>query len=151
MSHRAEQVIDAVVAALSASSTLASDVYRDRVLSLNEDEQELPAVSVTLGDDAPIDGDGASNLAYFDSLIEVVVRIVLRADDEQAAISALLDRRRSVHVALMADRSLGLGFVIDTRYGGASAPELQSGADRLAALMDVRWTIHYRMGVSDPS
>lgn len=150
MSHRAQQVVDAVLAALAANSSLGASVYAHRALSLSEPDQELPAVSVRYGGDSPMDEDGASNFAYLDSLLELQVVATTRDLDEASVMQALLDMRRQIHITLMADRSQGLAFVIDTRYGGAAAPELDTATEYVAGRLEQRWLVHYRMNISDP-
>ena len=155
MSHRAEQVVDAAQSRLQAHALLAGvNVLQHRVLSLSSLDQELPAVSITLGDDEPLDEDGSSNLAFFDSQQTLIFRIVVKGepqDDEQHVISALQNLRRSIHVALMVDDSLALAFVIGTRYGGADAPQLEVQDEHLTGILDCRWLVHYRMNIADPS
>ena len=151
MSHRAQQIIDAMAATLAASSTLASAVYTNRRYSLADTAQELPAVIIDYGADSPMSEFGATNVAFLDSLLEVAVHIVVRADTEQDVLIDLMNRRVAQHIALIADRSQGLAFVIDTRYGGASAPDVDVSTDRPAGALTCRWFVHYRMNLSDPS
>lgn len=151
MAHRAEQIIDAVAAALQASATLNCAVYTHRAETLSEAEGELPAVSVDFGEDEPLDEDGASNFSFIDSLLSVETTIYLQADDEALLRAALLNRRTAIHIAVMTDRSFGLAFVIDTRYGGADAPEFAANAETIVGRLVCRWRVHYRMNISDPS
>ena len=147
--------MDAVQVILQAHAQLAdANVLQHRVLSLSDEAQELPAISITFGDDATIDEDGASNFAFIDSLQTLVFRIVVEAaagDEEEHAISALQDLRRGIHMALMADRSQGLAWVIDTRYGGADPPVISRESERLCGSLDCRLTVHYRMNIADPA
>lgn len=154
MSHRVEQVVDAAAAILGAHALFSGvSVFQHRVLSLSDEDQEMPAVSITFGDDVPLDEDGTANLAFFDSLQTLAFRIVVKArdqDEEEHVISALQDLRRAVHVALMADDTLGLAFVIGLRYGGADPPVIQVEGEYLCGMLDCRWSVHYRMNKSDP-
>lgn len=150
MSHRAQQVIDAMTVNLLAAGTLGN-VFVNRSLSLSEGNQEVPCVSVNYGDDLPLNELGASNISFLDSLIEVTVTAFNAATDEQTLLDTLLDQRRTIHVALMADRSQGLSFVIDTRYGGAVKPEVGSDAERTFGSLATTWRVYYRMNISDPS
>lgn len=151
MSHRAQQIVDAIATALEANASLGAAVYKYRNASLSEDEQEVPAVSIGIGQDAPLDESGAANFKYIDSLLELEIAATVREDDEPSAVAALLDIRRQVHITLMADRTQGLSFVIDTRYGGSEAPAVDFSADRATARMSGRWAVHYRMNISDPN
>lgn len=155
MSHRVEQIVDQAASILTAHALFSGvSVLQHRVLSLSDQDQELPAVSITLGDDATLEEDGASNFAFIDSLQTLNFRVVAQSDagdEEEHLIAALQDLRRAVHVALMADQTLALAFVIGTSYGGADAPVIESKAERLAGQIDCRWLVHYRMNVADPS
>jgi len=151
MTHRAQQIIAATAAALAASSSLGAAVYTHRRLSLSDEDQELPAVSVNYGSDDPLSDLGVTNIAFIDSLLELAVTLVARGDSEQDVLDELLRLRAAQHVALMADRSLGLAFVIDTRYGGAAAPDVDVSLNRPAGALTCRWLVHYRMNLSDPN
>ena len=151
MSHRAQQIVEAMVAELKANTNLDAAVYTHRQYSLREDDQELPAVSVRIGADQPTGEFVADNFAYIDSVLELVIEITVRADDEQTAMESLFSLRRQVHITAMTDRTLGLSFVIDTRYGGAAEPQFDVSADRQVARLETRWGVFYRMSISDPA
>lgn len=150
MSHRAQQALDAVAAILAANTSMGASIYTHRILSVSEADQELPAVSVRYGADTPADDDGALNFAFLDSLLELQIVALASGIDEQAVLAMLLDLRRQIHISLMADRSQGLAFVIDTRYGGASAPEIDASTELVRGRLEQRWLVHYRMNISDP-
>jgi len=154
VSHRVEQIVDKVQAILQASALFAEiSVLQHRSLSLSNEDQELPAVSITLGSDDPLDDDGQTNLNVFDSLQALIFRIVAAGDDqdtEEHIIATLQGLRRAIHVALMADDGLGLAFVIGTRYGGADAPHIEAQQERLVGTLDCRWSVHYRVNIADP-
>lgn len=147
MTHRALQIIDAAAAVIPQTG---QRVFVHRVMSLGEGEQEAPAQSVCMGEDNPLDDDGASNLAFLDSLVRIEVVSLVKEADEEAALAKLMEMRTKTHVAFMADRSLGLTFVIDTRYAGASKPELELN-DQMCGRQVTNWDVHYRMNISDPS
>lgn len=151
MSHRAQQIVEAVVAALQADTALGATVYTHRQYSLSEADQELPAVSVRIGSDMPTGEFGPDNFAFIDSVLELVVEISVKAGDEQTAANSLLDLRRRVHIDLMADRTQALSFVMDTRYGGATAPDFDVSTDRPVARLETRWGVFYRMNLTDPN
>jgi hypothetical protein len=151
MPHRAQQIVDQVAALLAANSALGAAVYRHRSEPLAAGEGEVPAVVVEVGEDSPFDGDGALSFNVIDSLLEINCRCVAQADDDPSLLEALHELRRQVHMTLMADRSLALAFVIDTRYAGALAPEFSIESERIVGLLDTRWAIHYRMNITDPN
>lgn len=150
MTHRAQQIVDAMVAIIDASP-LNAQVFTNRSFSLQEASDEMPCVTVNYGADQPLDPLGASNLSFLDSLLEVSTVAFSAADDEPAVTSALMAMRTAIHIALMADVTQGLGFVINTRYAGALKPALDSSTQRILASLESSWFVHYRMNVSDPS
>ena len=150
-SHRAQQVVEAIAAALAANTDLDAAVYTNRTLPVSVEDNEVPCVSVVYGGDEPLNAEGAVNLAYIDSLLEVFVKCTGAGNSEEAMLAALMVLRRQVTVTLMADRSLGLAFVMDTRYGGASAPESDARIDKYVGKLDTRWHVMYRMNLLDPA
>jgi hypothetical protein len=151
VSHRAQQIIDAVVANLTADTAIAWHVYRNRTATLAIEELELPAVSVVYGADRPLNVLGASNVAFLDSLIEISVVLVERRNSEPDLFEALLAMRVRSHIALIADRTQGLPFVIDTRYGGTDPVNLTDRESMFSGALVTHWPIHYRMNLADPS
>ena len=151
MALRALQIVDAAVALFSANAALASAAYKNRAETLSLDEQELPAVAVMLGDDDSLGETGAVNLTYLDSLLTLNCTAVCTAATESQLIDLLSEMRRQIHVSLMADRSLGLNFVIDTRYQGSIAPEITTSGELMVGRLTTRWAVHYRMNSTDSS
>lgn len=152
MTHRAEQIVDAVVTLLQASTTLgipAPSVYPLRTFSLAEDQGELPAVCVNFGDDNP--ADDYRSLEDVASALEVITTSYVLADEEPDLKRALLDLRKEIHKAIVADSTLGLSFVLSIAYGGAAKPETDSFGERLAGSQDSRWIVTYSMNPADPS
>ena len=145
--HRAEQIVDAMVALQPTTGAR----FKNRTLSLSELDGELPASVVNIGEDEPADDDGASNFAFIDSLLSLECTLYVRAETEDEAISALMQLRSAQHVAVMADRTLGLtAFVIDTRYGGAGEPDIEAQSEYVSASLTTRWQVHYRMNIGNP-
>jgi hypothetical protein len=151
MPHRAIQILDAIDALLAANSNLGAAVFKQRAETLSYGEQELPAVAVMMGDDDPPNELGAVNLTFLDSLLAVTCSAVNTAASEPELIAALLEMRRQIHITLMADRTLGLGFVIDVRYQGAVTPEINTAGEYMVGRVDTRWAVHYRMNTTDPA
>jgi hypothetical protein len=149
MTHRAEQILDAAVAAIPAT---AQSVFKHRRDSLSDAEQELPATSVDEGDDQPLDDDGASNVSFIDSMLTVETTAFARESDEATLKAKLGELRVINHKAMMgSDRTLGLtAFVIDVKYGGSDAPEIERAGEMFAGKQTSRWFVHYRMNITDP-
>lgn len=151
MTHRANQIVDAAVAAIRNQVQAAgTKVFAMRTLSLADDQDELPAIVVDFGSDEPIGENGASNLAFFDSLLTLEITGATTADDEPELKAALLELRRQAHIAMRAAPQFGLAFVVDTLPGPTDAPEVEAGGDRLAGALSSAWQIYYRMNLNDP-
>lgn len=144
--HRAEQVLDAIVGILTTAGI--QGVGKHRLLEY-ERLTELPAVSVRMGVDQP---PGISNIPIIDSELLVSIVAVVSEATEAEAVTALMALRSSTHIALMADRTLGLAFVSDCRYAGALAPEMETDpkAEHIAGRLETQWIVPYRMNLASP-
>lgn len=149
MTHRADQIIDAIVTAISAQVYATGvKVFAHRRYSLAADQDELPAISVDFGEDNPVDVDETGG--YFDSLLSVPITSIVALPEEADVRAELLDLRRQSHIALMSDRTVGLSFVINTHYGGAEPPEIDVDGDLVVGSLTGVWIVYYRMNISDP-
>lgn len=148
MTHRANQIVEAVASALeSRVGPKGHKVFTHRKLSLASEEDQLPAHSVDFGADEP----EAENTSYLDSTLTVKTTAVISAATEQDLRLALLAARREQHRAVMADPKQGLAFVITTMYGGAEEPEITEGNyEALVGTLASSWRITYRMNLTDP-
>lgn len=147
MTHRVDQILDRIVTLMPSTA----QAFKHRTLPLSEVDGELPANSVCLGEDSPPDEDGFANLAFIDSIASLTIVHRLRAATEEDALAQLIEMRRAVHVALMADDSLGLIFVVGIYYGGAGEPERDAEQELVAGRLVSKWRVHYRMNKTDPS
>lgn len=150
MTHRVDQIGNALEAAISAQIPNAQ-IFRDRVLTLTEDAQELPAVSISLGQDLPLDPIGFTNTAFIDSLAEFEIWVYAAGSDEKDCRAALVELRRQVHIAVMSQLNLGLSYVLGPRYAGAEAPAINVEGRRVVGRLCAHWRYDYRMNVGDPS
>lgn len=147
MAHRADQIIDAIVSAIESQvGPTGVHVYSHRRLTLAEDQDELPAISVDFGEDTP----ATENVSYIDSLLSCQITGIVSAHEEQDLRSELLDLRRQVHIALMADPTLGLSFVVTAHYGGADEPVVDASGETIIGAYTSTWTVYYRMNYTDP-
>lgn len=150
--HRAQQIVDAVVTILGNDTSLGWKVYRERLASVDPASLELPAVSVTFGADRPPSPLGATVLLFLDSILELNVAVMDQKGSESDLVASLMAMRTRVHALLMLDRTQGLPFVIDTRYGGAAAIEATGASQsQFAGELACRWPVYYRMNIADPS
>lgn len=145
--HRAEQVIQAAVAALTGLPTTGANVFDDR----DDDEDalqpdELPGLVVSQGDDERLT-EYSHDVA--DWRLEINVDIVV-AETGPSARAPLNAIRNEITPALAADHTLGLAFVQNVEEIGALAPD-RAAADRTAGRMRMVWAATYRRSRTDPS
>jgi hypothetical protein len=147
VSHRAEQIIQRIRTLLEAQVEYDGvHVYAHRRLSLAEDQDELPAISVDFGQDSPVE----ENIQFIDSLLTVAVTSIVAAAEEDTVKAELLELRRQIHIALMEDVTLGLPFVISTSYGGAEPPAFDLRGEFIVGALATPWNVYYRMLLADP-
>ena len=149
--HRALSILNAAVAVLQANTNLQASVYPHRVYSISSDEFEVPTVSVRMGVDTPSSSSGQNSLSFIDSELELSVDLWAQATSEQDVLETLLELRAQAHISLQAAFNLGLAYVTDTAYGGASAPDLDASGARVAGHISTRWIVRYRTNYTDPN
>lgn len=146
--HRAEQIIAAAAEIIRARvEPKGIHVYAHRRLSLDPESDELPAISVDHGPDEPVEPE---TTIYIDSLLTVHTTAIVTSFDEVDLRRKLLELRREAHVALLADETLGLDFVVHAIYGGAEEPDFGVVGKKLIGVLTSNWTFYYRMNRSDP-
>jgi hypothetical protein len=158
--HRAEQIVRAIAA---EHRPTFDHVFIERSFSLSdiEEDLELPAVSIFVEDDAPtyavepdtltLDGSiSEDGLPLIDSRLVLAISLVASATTEEALSDLLFLLRAKSHVAIMADRTHALAFVVGTEYLGAAKPEKDLSGERAAGRLDTRWAVHYRMLSTTP-
>lgn len=108
---------------------------------------ELPCVSVELGQDTPTDPDGTQMNGYTDSLLVIYLDIY---DQSNSAVGlARVYRQRALcHKAIMADFTLG-DLVIQVRYGGNAEPIYDPETGLTGWTLRVPFVVHYRFNDSD--
>lgn len=149
MTHRAEQVLVAVAAAIeTAVQPSGVHVFTHRRFSLAANQDELPAISVDYGEDQPFTD---RNNVYIDSRLVVQITGVAQSHDEADLRQLLLELRASAHAAIAADFTFGLDFVITAAYGGAAEPEIDVDGEYVIGALTSTWVVHYRMNYSDPN
>ncbi len=144
--HRVQQILNAAGAVLGANPALGL-VEINRVRSLSEEQQEVPALTVNYGADTPDESETFESLG---SAVEMLLSAYCAGDSETEVLERLLEMRAQSHLALLADMSLGLPFLWEIRYGGADAPLLQQG-ERMLGTQTSRWVARYQMDNDDPT
>lgn len=153
MSHRAAQIIDAIVARLRASATLGinpQNVFEHRTLSLAENQDELPALTVNGEEDSPAN-DYDEMAGEIGSTLEVLTTVLVVDDDEPSVKRALFTARTETHKAINLNESLSLDFVLKVEYGGAEGPQIDYVGERAVGSQQSRWLVTYHMHPDDPS
>ncbi len=145
MAHPVETIIEQVATLFRANTSLVGSTYVHRVLSLAEEQDELPASSVTYGDDV----QQSDNMGFLESLLTVRTIAFAVNVDEAPLRQALIEMRRQQHIALQANHTLGLDFVSDCRYGGAIDPQIIVNKQFIGAY-ESRWYVLYRMSRTNP-
>lgn len=144
MSHRAQQIIDQVVSLLETATGIPSHVQQ--TLTLGAEDNELPAYAVMVGaEDAE-----AMDFKSIGSALSLSIVAYAQGDTGKDTLYTLIDMRRQVHIALMANPTLGLSFVWGTQYGGVEAPETVTAA-RVNMRQAATWVVHYSMNITDPT
>lgn len=149
MTHRAEQIVQRC-AELVATAVAVDHVtvFTHRRLTLSADDADLPAISVDYGEDTRAD---TVIIGSISSELQVQFTGVVADAFEDVVRQKLMALRSSVHAALKADSKLGLGFVIDTYYGGANAPEVVTESEQIIGALTSTWIVYYQMNEGNPS
>ncbi len=140
---RAEQIMSAVLTAVTGLATTGANVERDRDYPTDADN----SISVEQGSDTVLEEQGN---AFIDSMLEFsVVAYVKKNNTYTTQINQI---RKEVHIALMADRQLGLpGIVIDLIPLGAEQPEVAANSEKPVVRMPINFQVLYRHSITDAS
>lgn len=146
--HRSDQIIAAAAQVIRARvEPMGIHVYAHRRMSLDPESDELPAISVDHGSDEPADQETTH---FIDSNLTVQTTSIVASFDEIELRRQLIALRREAHIALLADWTLGLDFVVSVTYGGAEAPEFGVQGSKMIGVLTSSWIFYYRMNRFDP-
>jgi len=146
--HNREQVMDAVTTIVTGLATTGANVFRARVFP--QDQANLPALLVYQGEDEPILDTESQQYDFIDSVLSVIIEAWVNASSGNIDETMNLINKEVI-IALQADRTQGLGFVIDTDEGVVSAPELLDEGNKRTGFMTMEFFIKYRRQRTDPS
>ncbi len=139
--HKANQILVAIKAKLTGLASTGANVYQSRAYAIGA----LPAINIKLGSDSV---QSIHNIQSDNELL-IVIEVFVKSD-ESLIDSTILQIRKEVQMALMADETLGLSFVLSTLPSAMSAPEISSEEQTIAyATLDFK--IIYRSLLTDPS
>lgn len=148
MTHPVEQIQDAFAdRVLAYVESKGRKVYRHRRLTLDPEQDELPAYSFDIGEDNPIQ----SPLAGVYSEISIGVAALFAGPVEQDVKAAAIDMRLKCEDVADIERlapsgqKLGLTFVHAVRWGGAGDLDVNTNGRIFVAVYPFTWIFQYRM------
>ncbi len=144
MTHRAESIIDAVKTAVTGLTTTGANVYRGRLTPIAANVND--ALKVYLGGD-----DFIQDLSQTLQDWELTIYIDSYTRSPTAQIDTQLNKiREEVTIALNANYTQGLAYVLNTEEGNADAPELSGEAAQASGSMRMAWKFRYRRSRTNP-
>lgn len=142
--HRAEEIIQTIVTKVTNLATTGANVFRGRAYPTAD--TQLPGLLIYLGPDRILKNLSQS---FVDS--ELSLSIEARVKSASSQVDTLLNAIRSeITVALMADITQGLSYIIETREGDAAAPEISGDGDQPIASMRLEYFVVYRRPFNNP-
>lgn len=155
MSHRAQQIVDAIAALITTQVQAAGvKVYTHRRLMLDPEQDELEAVSVDYGTDT---ADDTSSSGIYWSL-SVIATAVFVSAEEFSVRAGLLQLRKDIHRAILANPAagmpwkitLGLPFVINVLPINAQEPEIGTSGEKLVGALSSEYRVIYTTPIDNP-
>ncbi len=147
--HRASQIVDALAALHSASvEPLGWHVYTHRRESLDPAQDELPAISIDVGEDQPADWKGLQSIG---SALNVEITLLATDPLEADARELVLTMRQQSEALMLAQlmaaagSKLGLGFVYSIRYDGAGPLLAEADGQQFVAGLVSKWIVAYQL------
>jgi len=142
MTHRAEDIMVAVLAKVTGLATTGANVSRGR----SQPVETVPALTLEQGEDSI--PDGINNLAVVDRALSV--RVIAYVKSNTQFDTALNLIREEVYAALMSDRTQGLSnIVLDTYPMGDDEPEISGDAEKNIGRQVINFEIHYRHSLTN--
>lgn len=143
--HPVEQIMQAVVAAVTGLATTQARVYRGKTFPIPE-EDENALLIYQGGDDPEVELTAQDT----DSDLEFTVLAYVATTEDQAE-TELNQIRLEVHRALSpVNPALGLAFTLNIEPTGAAAPDARPENAKVKAGMEIGWICTYRANHFDP-
>ena len=134
--NRAESILNAVTGALTGLATTGVNVQRSRTFP----SLALPALTVAMGsNDVQQDNEFESDLDELSRQLQINITAHQRAGSSMETVFNQI--AAEIYAALTADRSHGLGYVLDTRLQGDSEPDISSAP---TVSQRMTWLVHYQ-------
>ena len=143
--HRAEQIAAAVTANVAGLATTGANVLRSRTTAIAR--TKLPALVVRLVSEDIVD-ESVSGLMRRD--LTIAVHGYARSVNEETLETTLNQIRKEITVAMQADHTQGLAFVIDTNELTAEYELVEEG-EQTVGVIKTDWMVGYRTSRADPS
>lgn len=140
MTHRAESIIGAMTTAVTGLVTTGNNVVRGQVYPLST----FPGLAVDMGPEIPV---GDANVAYQDQHVDI--NIVAYVQDNDGVDTVLNQIRSELYAAIMANRTLGLLYVIDIECLGRATPERTDQLEKKSAKQESTYRVYYRHSYAD--
>ena len=135
MSHRAEQIMVALLANITGLTTTGTNAQRGRVYALST----APGLTLVMGAD-----EVADDLRSFTRLVRhLSVEITAHVKTTSQLETDINQIKTEIFAALMADITQGLNFVIQTDLEIDEAPELDAEQDQPTARATMQWRVTY--------
>ncbi len=139
--HKAAQILAAIKAKLTGLTTTGSRVYQSRAYAI----ETLPAINIKLG------ADQVQSIHNIQSDNDLIISIEIFVKTSEAEIdNVILQIRKEVQIALMADETQGLSFVLTTLPTIMTAPDV-STEEKPIAFASAEYRVVYRSLLTDPS
>jgi len=143
MTHRAESIVERIKTVVTGLTTTSTRVYRGRVYPLQE--SEVPGLLVYMGQDRIVN---VLSQSLMDSMLSVHIDEVVKATGQVDTTLNLI--REQVTIALQADHTLTLSYVMGIEESGADEPNLSGEGDQRIATMRTTWQVLYRRSRTNP-
>ena len=148
---RAEQILAAIKPLITGLATTGQNVQRGQVHDHEADK--LPALSLSMGQDIPAN---EYQTGVIDWELTIVIEATASVGAAYTATESGLDGdlnqiRKELYLAIMADHTLGLDFVIDIAPGPANEPILSAEGSLPVGSQASEFVITYRASRTDIS
>ncbi len=153
MTHRAEQIVEAVATAIRARlGPKGWHVYTHRADTLDPEQDEMPAISVDIGPLSVDDGEDV-DVDWLDCTLSMPILVMQSGTDEKSVRASLFDGVSQIQIALKADISLGLSpdFIVALSVLGWDEPAIDAGVSPLVGNLQSNWAVKFRMHKEDPT
>lgn len=135
---RTENILEAIQTTLNTITSVVGDVQREQSYDLLS--TSLPHLIIYEGEDTV---ESENSQAYIDWSLTVDIDI-LTAGESDAAITAVNTLRGEIHAKLMADYTLGLGYVKYIRAASTERPTISVEGDKPIARQRITYEVKYR-------